>query len=266
MSVQSVDRWASAEFYDVYMGRWSRAVAREFLPWLDVRPDRVWGDVGCGTGVLVDAIRDSARPGAIFAIDRSADFVAHVSRRVDDPRVRVDVADAVSLPWASGSCDAVVSGLVLNFVGDAVAAVREMARVARAGAPVGVYVWDYARGMTMLRSFWDAALDVRPQAESQDEAARFPLCRPERLEAVFHEAGLASVTSRAIDVPTVFRSFDDYWTPFLGGQGPAPSFLASLDEVTRERIRTVLTGRLVPAADGTIPLVARAWAVRGTAR
>ncbi len=142
----------------------------------------------------------------------------------------------------------------------------EAAAPAASGAPVGVYVWDYARGMTMLRSFWDAALDVRPQAEPQDEALRFPLCRPQRLEAVFEEAGLAEVTSRAIEVPTVFRSFDDYWAPFLGGQGPAPTFLASLDEGTRERIRTVLTGRLVPAADGTIPLVARAWAVRGTAR
>ena len=266
MNVLSVDRWATAELYDAYMGRGSRAVAREFLAWLDVRPDRVRGDVGCGTGALVDAILESARPGAIFAIDRSAEFVARTSRRVDDPRVRFDVADAESLPWTRGACDAVVSGLVLNFVGDPVAAMREMARVARSGAPVGVYVWDYARGMTMLRSFWDAALDVRPQAEPQDEALRFPLCRPQRLEAVFKEAGLAEVTSRAIEVPTVFRSFDDYWAPFLGGQGPAPTFLASLDEGTRERIRTVLTGRLVPAADGTIPLVARAWAVRGTAR
>lgn len=116
-----------------------------------------------------------------------------------------------------------------------------------------------------MRHFWDAAAALDPGAADLDEGSRFEMCRPERLEALWCGAGLLDVASRAIDVPTVFRDFDDYWTPFLGGQGPAPGYALSLDPRHRDALRDRIRAGLPVAADGSIGLVARAWAVRGTA-
>jgi hypothetical protein len=115
----------------------------------------------------------------------------------------------------------------------------------------------------MMRHFWDAALEVNPEDAALDQAERFPLCQPEPLKALFQESGLQAVAVRAIDILTVFRDFDDYWTPFLGKQGAAPTYLASLDGETRDQIREALKARLVPSPDGSIRLTARAWAVQG---
>jgi hypothetical protein len=140
-----------------------------------------------------------------------------------------------------------------------------MARVA-AGGNVAAYVWDYAGRMELMRHFWDAATELDPSAGALDEGARFGLCQPDRLEELWRDAGLTEVACRAIDVPTVFRDFDDYWSPFLGGQGPAPGYAMSLDDEARTRLRENLRARLPVGDDGTIRLVARAWAVRGRAR
>jgi SAM-dependent methyltransferase len=264
MSDRVREAWGSGGPYEQYVGRWSRLVAREFLAWLGIPSGQTWGDVGCGTGALVEGILARSDPQAIFAIDRSAGFLATARSAIPDQRVRLAVADATALPWASASCAATVSGLVLNFVPDAVAMVREMLRVTRPRGQVAAYVWDYSGGMEMMRHFWDAAVEVNPEDSALDEAERFPLCQPEPLKAVFRDAGLTGVAVRSIAIPTVFRDFDDYWTPFLGKQGPAPTYVASLDGETRDRIRAVLQARLVAAADGSITLTAQAWAVQGT--
>jgi SAM-dependent methyltransferase len=155
------------------------------------------------------------------------------------------------------------TGLVLNFVPDAVQALAEMVRVTRPGGTVGAYVWDYAGQMQLMRQFWDAAGALDPRARELDEGVRFPLCRPEPLQALFIGAGLADVHVRPIDVPTRFRDFDDYWTPFLGGQAPAPGYAMSLSEDRRTELREYLRARLPYDGDGSIPLIARAWAVSG---
>jgi SAM-dependent methyltransferase len=220
--------------------------------------------VGCGTGALVDGILAVADPKLVFAIDRSEGFLVAARAGIADQRAQFEVGDATALPWPTASCDVTVSGLVLNFVPDAGAMVREMARVTRPQGKVAAYVWDYSGGMEMMRQFWDAAITVRPKDASLDQAERFPLCQPEPLRALFQDAGLRSAAVRAIDIPTVFRDFDDYWLPFLGKQGAAPTYLASLDDVAREQIRERLRARLPVAADGSIALTARAWAVQGT--
>jgi hypothetical protein len=138
-----------------------------------------------------------------------------------------------------------------------------MSRVVRAGGTVAVYVWDYADGMQVMRFFWDAAVALDHAAAELDEGRRFPLCAPSALDALFRDAGLDEVDTRAIDVPTRFRDFDDYWSPFLGGQGPAPGYAAALDDRRRTALRERLEATLPVAADGSIPLTARAWAVRG---
>jgi hypothetical protein len=138
-----------------------------------------------------------------------------------------------------------------------------MARAVRPGGVVAAYVWDYAGKMDLMRHFWDAAAALDPAAAELDEGRRFPICRPEPLAALLTQAGLREVEARAIDVPTRFRDFDDYWSPFLGGQGPAPGYAMSLGEARRAALRDRIRSRLPVERDGAIHLVARAWAVRG---
>lgn len=202
-------------------------------------------------------------PKSVAGVDRAEGFVAAARRNVTDPRASFETADATVLPWGKTAFDAAVSGLVLNFVLDHKAMSREMARVTKPGGKVALYVWDYGRGMEMMRYFWDAAIEVSPHDSKLDQAERFPICQPEPLRALFRDIGLRSVSCRAIDIPTVFRDFEDFWSPFLGKQGAAPTYLASVDDATRERIRALLKSRLVPLLDGKIALTARAWAVQG---
>jgi SAM-dependent methyltransferase len=260
----SHDVWAVGAAYEAYVGRWSRLVARELLRWLGVRRHGRWLDVGCGTGTLVEAIADGAEPELVVGIDRSTGFVAHARRQAKDGRMAFHVGDAQALPVPSGGFDAVVSGLVLNFVPDPARMVAEMARAGRTGSTIALYVWDYAAGMELMRRFWNAATRLDPAAARLDEAVRFPGCAPAPLEARFRAAGLSRVATRAIDVPTGFRDFDDYWSPFLGGQGPAPAYAMSLPEDRRDVLRELLRNTLPTAPDGSIRLTARAWAVRGT--
>ena len=137
-----------------------------------------------------------------------------------------------------------------------------MARVTGQGGTIAAYVWDYSGKMELMRHFWDAAGKLDPDAARMDEGVRFPLCRPEALEQLFAGAGLEAVEVRAIDIPTLFANFDDYWQPFLGGQGPAPAYAMSLDETARARLRDRIRARLPTEANGSISLTARAWAAR----
>lgn len=191
------------------------------------------------------------------------EFVGHVRSRVDDQRVRFVVGDAQALPGAASIYDAVVSGLVLNFVPEPQRAVNDMARVTRSDGTVAVYVWDYADKMQQMRYFWDAAAALDPAARALDEGRRFSICQPPALTNLFQNAGLRDVAVQAIDIATRFRDFDDYWLPFLGGQGPAAGYAVSLTAERRAVLRDRIRATLPFASDGSIPLVARAWAVRG---
>jgi SAM-dependent methyltransferase len=255
--------WASGDIYESYVGRWSRLVAREFVPWLAVPAGANWLDVGCGTGALSATILANAAPQGVTGIDPSVAFIAFAGTRVRDTRARFEIGDARALPGADASVDAAVSGLVLNFVPDPGLAVKEMARVVRPGGSVGAYVWDYADRMEMMRHFWDAAIALDPAASEADEGRRSPICQPGPLADLFRGAALRDVEVRAIDIPTVFRNFDDYWTPFLGGGAPAPRYALSLDEKHRTALRETIRAGLSFDADGSIHLIARAWAVRG---
>ena len=258
--------WHDADAYERYVGRWSRPVAREFLGWLAVPRGSVWLDVGCGTGALTQTIVETAHPASMLAVDPSPGFIAGAQRQLADQRVRFEIGDARALPVADGQVAATVSGLMLNFVpaAEQATAAREMRRVTQSRGVVGAYVWDYAGEMHMMRAFWDAAVALDPRGAEIDESRRFPICQPQPLASLFQTAGLEGVEVRAIDIPTVFRDFDDYWAPFLGGQGPAPAYTMSLDQDRRAALRDRIRAALPIAADGSISLIARAWAVRGT--
>ncbi len=265
MSSTATDAWDSGHAYEQYVGRWSRKVASEFVRWLAPAPGLAWADVGCGTGALASTILASSAPAAVRGIDLSASFVAQARQRITAPQAVFETGDATHLPWESHVCDVTVSGLVLNFVPDSEAMVREMVRVTKPGGQVAAYVWDYAGGMQMIRHFWDAAIAVSPSDARLDQAERFPLCQPQSLQALFERVRLNSVAVRALEIPTVFKDFEDYWTPFLGKTGAAPTYLASVGDDVRHAIRRRLESRLASTPTGSIELTARAWAVQGVA-
>ena len=258
--------WADGARYESYIGRWSRAVARSFVDWLAVPAAARWLDVGSGTGALAATIVELASPSAVVAVDPSHAYIEHARMRLSGAMARVAVGDARSLPFANASFDACVSGLVLNFVPHPSSAVEEMSRVTRPGGTIAAYLWDYAGEMQLIRRFWDAATALDPDAAQLDEGRRFPLADGDALGRLFTVAGLEAVDMRAIDVDTAFANFDDLWTPFLGGQGPAPAYVATLSDDRRARLRERLRASVPAAADGRIALVARAWAVRGRSR
>lgn len=257
------DSWESGAAYEKFMGRWSVLVAQKFLGWLDIAPGRSWLDVGCGTGSLTRLILEKHRPKEIVSIDSSSDFIAHAQCSITNPSVHFKVGLAQSLELESRSMDAVVSGLVLNFIPQPEAAISEMLRVTKPGGKIGIFLWDYADGMQMLRYFWDAAIALDVHAWEIDEGARFPLCREGQLESLVREAGLKQVEAMAIEVNTIFQDFEDYWEPFLGNVGPAPSYTMSLSAHNRQRLMDMLRKSLPYASDGSISLLAKAWAVQG---
>jgi SAM-dependent methyltransferase len=260
--VRPSDSWSGGQSYESYVGRWSRLVAAEFLARLAVPPGARWLDVGSGTGALTEAVLASCAPEQVVGIEPSDTFRAHAAEHVPDPRASFRAGDAQTLPVADGTFDAVVSGLVLNFVPDRPAALAEMRRAARPGGTVAAYVWDYPGEMQLMTHFWAAAVALDPGAVALDEAARFEFCRPGPLGQLFTGAGFADVDVEPIVVPTDFRSFADYWTPFLGGTGTAPAYVSSLSEDHRAALRELLRARLPAADDGSIHLSARAWAIR----
>jgi len=258
------DRWGAGPAYEGFMGRWSRPLAARFVEWLAPPPGAHWLDVGCGTGALANAVCELAAPASVTGCDPTEAFLSFAREQVTDERLSFVVAGAGNLPARPGGYDGITSMLALNFIPDPAAAVKEMRSLAGPGATISACVWDYADGMGLLRVFWDAVVESDAAARGLDEGMRFPLCRPDPLRELFRSGGLQDVRCEPIEIPTRFEDFGDYWRPFLGGTGPAPSYVASLDEDRRLRLARRLEDRLTGGSDGSIVLAARAWAVRGT--
>ena len=256
------DTWEQGSPYEQYIGRWSRRVAPLFLSWLNLPAGKAWVDVGCGTGALCAAILDQSSPASLVGIEPSEGFLKLAHQNLGG-RARLLPGSAGEMPLPDRVCDVVVSGLVLNFIPDLPSALAEMIRVASPGGTIAGYVWDYADKMELIRHFWDAAVSLDPAAATLHEAARFPTCHPAALRAAFESAGLAGVDTAPLDVTARFANFDDYWGPFLGGQGPAPAYVASLSDAQRAALKAALQAQLPESCDGLV-LNARAWAVRGT--
>ena len=256
------DTWEQGNPYEQYIGRWSRRVAPLFLSWLDLPAGKTWVDLGFGTGALSAAILDQCSPASLVGIEPSEGFLQLAVQNLGS-RARLLPGSASKMPLTDRACDVVVSGLVLNFITDLPSALAEMIRVASPGGTIAAYVWDYEEKMEVIRHFWDAAVSLDPAAAALHEAARFPMCHPAALRTAFESAGLADVDTTPLDVAAQFADFEDYWRPFLGGQGPAPAYVASLSDTQRAALKAALQARLPGSREGMV-LNARAWAIRGT--
>lgn len=257
------DNWKAGDAYESYMGRWSRPLARVFIRGLAPLRGARWLDVGCGTGALTSAICELADPASVLACDPSEPFIDHARRTLLDGRAAFVVAGAEDLSDVGGTMDYIVSGLVLNFVANPDRAIARMIKRLRRGGMIAAYVWDYADGIEFLRRFWNEAVALDSAAADLDEGRRFLLCKPEALKGLFLDASLRDVTVGTLEIPTRFQHFQDFWTPFLRGTGPAPAYVASLPEERRDLVRNRLERSLKVETDGGISLVARAWAVCG---
>ena len=259
------DGWTAGSAYEDFMGRWSRELAPKFVGWLQIAADSHWLDVGCGTGAMTDAICKHANPASVIGCDPARPFIDYARDRQSGECASFVLAGFGSLPCRAGGFGSVTSCLALNFFPEPARSVVEMREITASGGTVSSSVWDYSGRMEFLRFFWDTASRINPNAAELDEGERFPICRADALTELFREAGLRAVRCDPIEMSTGFSSFDEYWGSFLGGSGPAPSYVASINDDHRKALVEELEKVLPIDPDGSIRLTARAWAVRGTA-
>jgi len=256
--------FGNAEAYERFMGRWSRLVAPLFVDFTDLPDGGRVLDVGSGTGSLAFAIAERNVRARVLGIDPSKEYVTYANSRNPFPdRASFQVGDAQQLDFPDASFDAGLSLLVFNFIPDPKKALLEVRRITKSGGKLSAAVWDYGAGMRMLRTFWDAAVSIDAGAERLDEK-RMPLCHAGELSDLWRQGGLENVREQPIDITMRFKSFVDYWDAFLLGQGPAGSYVGSLDRDKLQALRSEVKRRLsLSAEDAPLALPARVWSVRG---
>ena len=274
MSKDKVTAWVKAkpapkgasngESYDNFMGRWSKLVAPEFVGWLGVERDKRWLDLGCGTGVLTRAILESASPTLVRGIDPTEDYIAYARDNfIADSRASFSNGGHQDLHSLGETFDVVVAGLMLNFADNPEDAVSAMRSVAVDNGVIGAYVWDYNQKMDALRHFWEAVVELDSNASPFHESRRFKINDFRALEQFFQTAGVRDIETHAIEVSIVYSSFDEYWIPFSGGQGPAGVYFTSLDKSKRVELEKIMKQRIITDSNGAFKLEARAMAIKG---
>ncbi len=267
MTMSSTFIASSGDGYELLMGRWSRRLAGPFLDFVGTADGECILDVGCGTGSLAFALAEKCQVKQLRGIDFSPAYVEHSKRHNHDPRIVFQVGDACAMDFPDHSFDRVLSLLVLHFVPRADHAIAEMRRVARPGAVVGAAVWDARGGLVANRMFFDtaAALDAKASERRAGNFTR-PMTRPGELATAWRAAGFSDVVETALSIRMEFASFDDYWAPYLGKDGPNAEYIAALGDSERTRLRDAVRLAYVDGeADGPRSYAAVAWAVKGIA-
>jgi ubiquinone/menaquinone biosynthesis C-methylase UbiE len=251
--------------YEQLMGRWSKKLAPLFIQFAGLANGEKVLDVGCGTGSLSFALTRFADPGEISAIDYSPLFVAAATRRNTDPRIKIQQADACSLPFADDTFDRALAMLVLHFVPEAGKAVAEMRRVVRPGGVVAAVVWDHLGGMPGMRMMIDTVAVLTEGGRQLRNSYCFqPMMQPGEMKQSFTREGLADVTETELMIRMDYQNFDDYWAPIAAGEGPLGKFIATLDAAERARVDAAVRDAYEAGRpDGPRSFANVAWACRG---
>lgn len=267
MSASSTFHAGGGDGYEQLMGRWSRRLAGPFLDFVGtVDGERVL-DLGCGTGALASALLQRCRVAHVRGVDLAPAYIDHARRHQPDPRVAFETGDACALTYPDHGFDRVLALLLLHFVPSPERAIAEMCRVARPGAVVGAAVWDVRGGFVANRLFYDTAAVLDPEADVR-RARNYtrPMTRPGELESAWHAAGFSDVVATSLCIRMEFGSFDDYWAPYIGQDGPGAEYVATLADADRSRLREAVRLAYVDGGpDGPRSFAATAWAVKGIA-
>lgn len=266
MSVSSTFNASDGDGYELQMGRWSQRLAEPFLDFVGTLDGESVLDVGCGTGRLAFAVTRRCAVRRLHGVDFAPAYIEHARHHNQDSRIAFEVGDACSLAFADRSFDRVLALLVLHFVPRTGVAIAEMRRVARPGAVVGAAVWDARGGFVANRLFFDTAAALDPKAhERRARNYTRPMTRPGELAKAWHGAGFDDVVETALSIRMEFASFDDYWAPYVGKEGPGAEYVASLGNSERARLCDALRLAYVDGEpDGPRSYAALAWAVKGT--
>jgi ubiquinone/menaquinone biosynthesis C-methylase UbiE len=255
----SAQAFDDAEAYERFMGRWSRVTGAIFLDWLDPPRAARWLDVGCGTGVFTELILNTCSPLTVTAIDPSHAQIEHARGQAVGQRAEFHVAGAQSMAFPDAAFDVVASALVINFIPDRPAALKEMHRVTRPGGAVAGYIWDFAgessTSAPLRRAMRHIGLD--PPATAGTEGSSLA-----ELRTLFERTGLTAVSTRTIDVSMSFSGFDEYWSSQTPSFAPATKMIAALPDADRARLQDVLREQLSAGPDGSIVCSARANAIK----
>jgi ubiquinone/menaquinone biosynthesis C-methylase UbiE len=245
--------------YERAMGRWSRAVAPDFLQWLAPPAGARWLDVGCGTGILAHALLELSSPAAVVGIDPQGAQIAEASRGPAAGRVAFQVADARRLPFQDASFDITASALVLNFIAERAQSLTEMRRVTRAGGHVAAYVWDFPNELSpsgplrrTLKRFGFDVPDIPGTRESDFKGLR----------TLFEQAGLERIETRTVDVCLAYQDFEDFWHAQTPSYSPTTKIIARLTERERIRVMRAVRAQLPEGPGGIVEYFARANAVK----
>jgi SAM-dependent methyltransferase len=252
--------------YELQMGRWSRRLAPKFIEFAGVMHGNCVLDVGCGTGSLTSVLARNPNIRAVHGIDFSAAYIEYAKREHDGSRIQFQVGDASALPFGDDEFDHTLSMLVLQFIPQPEKAVSEMRRVTRSGGTVAAATWDSRGGFVWFRMFWDTAAMLDPAAgERRAKTCARPMARPGDLERAWKAAGLTDVVQDMLTIRMDFESFEDFWTPLEGKDGPYAEYVRTLKPegkaVLRDKVRLAYVDG---EADGPRSYAATAWVVKGT--
>ena len=267
VAVASTFMATSGEGYELQMGRWSRRLAEPFLDFSGCADGEEVLDAGCGTGNLAFAISQRADVHSIHGVDVSSAYIQHATEKNRDQRIEFSVGDLCALPFADASFDRVLSLLVLHFVPQTDQAIAEMRRVARRGATVAATVWDARGGFVANRIFFDTAAALDPKGnERRARNHTRPMTRPGELAAAWRAAGFTDVREATLSTRMEFTSFEDYWAPYVGKDGPGAEYVGTLSPARQDHLRDIVRNAYVDGEpDGARSYAAIAWAVAGIA-
>ena len=253
--------------YEVWLGRWASRLAKVFLDFVEFPETGELLDVGCGTGALTLAMAERWPARRVTGVDLAAPFISYAQSRRPGGQPTFEIGDACALKYEDGRFAGVAAQLVFLFIPKPGVALREMRRVTRSGGTVAAVVWDSRGGLVFQRMLWDTAVAIDPNARvARDSLFANPVAIPGGLAGFFHEAGLVNVETQSLTIRMDYADFEDYWQPFLGGQGPVGTYFANLAPARKAQIKEAVRDAYCSGSpDGPRSLTASAWAVQGKA-